>query len=89
MEKTAAQEAAAAISRFSNNMGRKQTDFIDAMDREHRTLQQNFTGLCLAWLQHLSTLQSSQYDLRNEASVKIAKKLLKDVDKYDLSLPFI
>ena len=79
-----------ALSNYVNSMGHAPKDFVTLFSREHRTLQQSFTGVCLAWLVHLSQLKEGWYDGRNEASVQIAKKLLKDIDiKYDLNLPFI
>ena len=45
------------------------------MSRQHRTLQQNFTRLCLKWLEYVA---SDEYrtDGRNEQSKDIAQKLL-------------
>ena len=84
------QAAAKTISDYVNNMSFDPKEFVKFMDREHRTLQQSFTGLCLHWLKHLAELEEGHYDGRNEASVQIAKKLLKDMDlRYDLHLPFI
>ena len=60
---------------------------VELIARQHRTLQQSFTRLCVAWLRHLSKLNENQYDARNEASVKLAKKMLADVK--DDGLPFI
>lgn len=59
--------------------------FLDRMGVEHRTLQQSFTRLCVGWLQDLAVRES--YDLRNEASVKLAMKLKPILD--DSPLPFI
>ena len=67
-----ADEAAESIARFVNNMTHDPKEFAEAMSRQHRTLQQNFTGACVAWLQHLASLDEGQYDLRNEASVQLA-----------------
>lgn len=63
--------------------------FIEAMGNEHRTLQQGFTRLVVEWLKHLASLKYGQYDLRNEASVLLAKKLIGSQDKFDLHLPTI
>jgi hypothetical protein len=51
-------------------------EFIRAMTRQHRTLQQNFTRLCSEWIKHLAGLSNTQYDARNEASVKYAKQVV-------------
>ena len=53
--------------------------FCKQMCREHRTLQQSFTRLCIWWL---STCASDeyQYDGRNEASHDIAKAIIESQD---------
>jgi predicted metal-dependent hydrolase len=51
-------------------------DAIATMAHDHRTLQQTFTMLCLAWLRHLASLTDRDYDLRNEASVLLAKEIV-------------
>ncbi len=52
--------------------------FCQEMRKQHRTVQQIFTGLCLEWLHVLS--RETQYDGRNEASVKIAREIDTAVD---------
>ena len=47
--------------------------FVTEMAGRHRTIQQCMTKLCIAWIEHLATLDSHQYDLRNAASVSFAK----------------
>jgi len=54
-----------------------QKEFNEAMSTEHRTLQQNFTRMCLGWMEHLAELPDNRVDLRNKASVETAKKLMK------------
>lgn len=89
-EVTQAQAAQKVMSDYINNMGHKPQEFVDAMARDHRTLQQSFTQICLLWLKHCSELKEGYYDGRNEYSVQISKKLLSNVDtKYDLNTPFI
>ena len=88
----AAFEAVDKLGRFVNVMGdsTRINLLIDAMANDHRTIQQGFTRLAVAWLKHLAALPEGQYDGRNEASVKLARKLLKDVDvKFDLFLPLV
>lgn len=48
--------------------------FVHGMASQHRTLQQFFTKLCVAWFEYLAT--SSRYDLRNEDSVRLAKAVV-------------
>ena len=52
-------------------------DIVMSVRNQHRTLQQNFTRLCVAWLDQLAKLEENDYDLRMEASVRLAKKLAK------------
>ena len=90
MEKPTAEEAVKFISNFVNNMNLDREGFVQGMANEHRTLQQEFTGLCLNWLQHLASLPEGRYDLRNEASVKIAKEIMAKVESAGWKrLPFI
>lgn len=57
------------------------------MSREHRTLQQGFTRLAVAWI--LDLAKREHYDLRNEASVTLAKKIVEKVGSEGFCLPFI
>lgn len=70
-----AKELTNIITNHLNTFGDKSEEFNQAMSREHRTLQQNFTRLCLKWLEHVA---SDEYltDGRNEQSKDIAQKLL-------------
>ena len=84
-----AKQAAETVADYVNNMGHDPKEFVEQMARQHRTLQQSFTGVCLKWLEHLSKLKEGEFDLRNEDSVKVAQKLLKDIDpRYDLGLSY-
>lgn len=77
-------ETVKTVSNYVNSMSADYKEFAQLMGREHRTLQQNFTKLCVAWLKHLATTE--YYDLRNEASVKFAQSIQ---DKLDAQLPLI
>ena len=61
------------IGSYVNSFGTDYKEFARLMSYEHRTLQQNFTKLCIAWLKELS--ETENYDLRNEASIKFAKSI--------------
>lgn len=61
------------ISNYVNSYSSDYKEFARLMSYEHKTLQQNFTKLCIAWLKELSETES--YDLRNEASVKFAQSI--------------
>ena len=84
-------KAASTVTNYLNIIGtdERTAAFIGAMQREHRTLQQSFTGLCLAWISHLASQPDYAFDLRNEASRAVAKKIMAHLDKYDIILPSI
>jgi hypothetical protein len=75
-----AKELTSEITNYLNTYGDKSVEFNEAMSREHRTLQQNFTRLCLAWIEHCA---SDDYwtDGRNEASKNTAKAILEGFEK--------
>jgi len=50
--------------------------FVDNLALDHRTRQQCMTGLMLEWFKHLASLNDYNYDLRNQASVLLAKKII-------------
>ena len=64
-------DAVKFMSNYINSFNVDYEEFAKEMSHEHRTLQQNFTRLCIAWLKQLS--ETEYYDLRNEASVKFAQ----------------
>lgn len=66
------------ITDYINNMSANPDNFADEMSRQHRTLQQKYTLFCVAWLKKLADTES--YDDRNEASVKFAKSIKKELD---------
>ena len=85
------QEANDCIRALSNYVNHY-SDFqplVQAMACEHRTLQQMMTGFMLKWFIHLSELHENWYDLRNEASVKIAKQIVNNVEEVKWGLPLI
>lgn len=63
------------ITDYLNSFTRKEKPFCEAMSREHRTLQQSFTRLCLQWLEHCAT-EEYRVDGRNEDSQKISREIL-------------
>jgi len=80
-------EVAKLISSFVNNFGCDEKTFVSTMLREHRTLQQSFTRLCVMWLEELA--KSPDFDLRNEASVLLARRFVQRLDHVDRALPFV
>lgn len=86
----AGQELAAQFARNLGFTGRDfSAGFIRQMSREHRTLQQAFTRLCMDWLAHLASLPEGHYDRRNQASVTLAKTIRSSVPREYFHLPFI
>ncbi len=63
------------ITDYLNTFNSKEKEFCEAMSCEHRTLQQNFTRLCLQWIEHCASVDY-RTDGRNEQSQKIARELL-------------
>lgn len=63
------------IGRYCNSYNVPMDKFNAQMSREHRTLQQTFTKLCLTWIEHVA---SDQYrtDGRNEQSKQVCKELV-------------
>jgi len=90
MERKSSEEMAREISRYVNNVCHEEDirNFVKAMACEHRTLQQSFTRLCVAWLEDLGRREENHYDLRNEASVMLGKAFLElPIEKR--RLPFV
>lgn len=55
--------------------------FCEAMSREHRTLQHEFTNLCLAWLKQCRSMyEDDNYDGRNEHACLMGKALWDYID---------
>lgn len=67
MSSVKAKENVEKVSNMLNNMMFSPEAFCEEMTKEHRTLQQNFTRLCVEWIK---TCASDEYrhDERNRAS---------------------
>lgn len=72
-------ENAQMVSNMLNLMSFDYEGFCEEMTKEHRTLQQSFTRLCIHWLCTCSS-DDYKYDGRNEASHLIAKALISSQD---------
>jgi hypothetical protein len=79
---------AGVVSDMLNHMDFDPVRFCEFMQRDHRTLQQNFTRLCVEWLK---TCASSDYrtDGRNADSARVAHLLLDNVVQSELFIPYI
>jgi hypothetical protein len=86
-EEARGKEFAKAFSDFVNIMSNDQAEqhAIDAMLREHRTLQQSMMGFIMKFIEQMS---KQNHDLRNEASVKLAQRIM-DIPVEDRILPFV
>jgi hypothetical protein len=81
-EKDLAEKITDGINPFSFD----KKSFIDAMSWQHRTLQQKFTSLCLAWITYVGGADY-RTDGRNEYSHEQCAKIVKlmkenDIDDY-------
>lgn len=91
-ERERSQKAAEAIRELSNYVNGNHGAYkplVEAMREEHRTLQQAMTGFMLAWFCDLASRRESEYDLRNEASVRLAKKIVEKFEEMQWGLPLI
>ena len=66
---------------YVNGSSHEMPEFCVLMGREHRTLQQSFTRLCLKWIHHASK-DSYGTDPRNEYSKKTAKEIVDLMESY-------
>lgn len=75
------------ITDYLNTFNSKEKEFCEAMSCEHRTLQQNFTRLCLQWIEHCA---SDEYrtDARNERSKIISRELLEGFKDQQITTGF-
>jgi len=72
---TQAKEVVNNVTDYLNSFSNKNKEFIAEMNREHRTLQQSFTKLCMEWLENCAS-EDYNFDGRNEASHKIASVMV-------------
>lgn len=58
--------------------------FVEQMSKEHRTLQSEFTSLCLDWLLKCREMyEDNRYDGRNELACRSGKVLMDYLEKGD------
>ena len=74
-QETQAKELANEVTNYLNSFTQKNDEFNKAMSREHRTLQQKYTKMCLSWLEHCAS-DEYHFDGRNEASHKVSKDVV-------------
>lgn len=83
------------ITDYLNTFNSKEKEFCEAMSCEHRTLQQNFTRLCLQWIEHCAS-HEYRTDGRNQQSHEVSRRILelwgnkmKDMGYNGLSLDIV
>ena len=82
-----AEQVAQAITQYVNSFSTNPSEFVWAMQSQHRTLQQSFTRLCVAWLKACAS-DGYPMDGRNKASHEVAKMLL-DGHEDEIYLPMV
>lgn len=78
------------VSNMVNSFSFNPEDFCEEFANEHRTLQQNFTRLCFAWIKKCAE-DSYRHDDRNRASHVKCKEIVDTMSSdpaWDF-LPFI
>ena len=81
-------DLAEIISFSLNSYGFDSKAFVETMLREHRTIQQSFMReIIVPYLKALS--ETTYYDVRNEASMNLAKAIMQRTTEDERCLPFI
>jgi len=80
MENNKAKHLANEMSNFVNSFSSDHQVFITEMGKDHRTLQQSFTKLCLKWIEFVGS-DDYRHDLRNQDSHETCKKMLETFKK--------
>ena len=80
-------ENATKVASMVNDFGFKPEEFCECMTTEHRTLQQNFTRLCLEWIKTCAR-DDYRHDERNRAS-HVKCKAIVDAMSNDPAWDFI
>jgi hypothetical protein len=85
MENKNGEEMAMAFLKFINNMGVDEEGFVKELCDSHRTLQQSVMRIFIRFVREMAKKEEGFYDLRNEASVELAREIM----KLNTGLPFI
>ncbi len=75
-EKTREELMSEQIGKNINCFNFDNQKFVENFSREHRTLQQQFTSLCLAWINNVGSPEY-MFDDRNEFSHQQCEKINK------------
>ena len=81
-------EMAEQLAQFTNSFDNGcQQAFAEGMLRQHRTLQQNVVRMFMSYMDMLA--EQDDYDLRNQASIRLAKRIKRLMDDEHVTLPFV
>lgn len=85
------EEMAQMLDEFVNGGGERETRaFVEQVTkRTHRTLQQRIAALFMRTIEGWAALPEYSIDPRNEAAVKLSKRIVEVTDKCERSLPLI
>lgn len=81
MKRMEAEQVVTILTDFVNNFNSDEEGFIQAMSREHRTLQQSFTRLVLKWIEFCAN-EKYHFDRRNEATHTVSKDMVEAFSKF-------
>jgi len=81
--------AGSSILRIINRMGSWEGKAAEEIANDHPTLQQTFMRLCLSYIKTQSQKSEGSTDLRNEGTVKVAKKIASALAYEDWHLPMV
>ena len=82
-EKKLANEISDALNTFLFN----QEEFNNAMNVQHRTLQQSMGRAFLGWLESIEERDERHFDARNEGLKRLADELIGDFKKKHDNIP--
>lgn len=76
MSRMTAEEVQNVVSSFVNNFNCDEKGFIDAVLRDHRTLQQSTVRLCFKVIEAFAELPSNMTDPRNESAARVSREVI-------------
>lgn len=76
MSKMTADEVQNVVSNFVNNFNCDEKCFVDAVLRDHRTLQQSTVRLFFKVIEAFAEVPNNMTDPRNERAVEISKEII-------------
>jgi hypothetical protein len=88
MTETKGAEAARELANYVNAMGHSVEDFVEQLTlREHRTLQQRAMALFLGCIEAWADRKEHGFDLRNEDTVKLCRRIKEALAEVSYGLP--